>query len=266
LPDDGGQEKLHDPTEERLREAAREGNVACSREVVAAAALAAALGCIFIRHGAIGAAMGECARDFFTFSRHLSIDESSVLSLFYKALFYFVKAAAPVVIAGMAGGILANAIQTRFNWASRKNFFDLSKLDPVKGLRNIFSAAKAFDGLISLVKFGVFALVFYLMIRGELERMLALGAMTPDAALEAVISIAMIIAWRAMLLLIVLAIADYAFQRFTHRKSLRMSHQELLEEMRENEGDPAIRQYMRRRQRQISASRTAARARNARVG
>ena len=133
MADEGGQERLHAPTEERLKEAARQGNLAYSKEVVTAAAFASALAYIFIRHGAIRAAMEDCLRDFLAFSRRMSVDESSIAPLFMDALVHFAGIAGPIVVAAMAGGLLANVIQTQFNWASRKSFFDPSRLDLARG-------------------------------------------------------------------------------------------------------------------------------------
>ena len=118
--------------------------------------------------------------------------------------------------------------------------FDLTKLNPVNGIKQLFSQKKLIELLMTLVKVTLVALVMYYLIRGEIGDILALSGGTPKDVYQGFI----ILLRRAFHIVVgiffVLAVIDLVVQRALHIKSLRMDLEEIKNESKENEGDPLI--------------------------
>jgi flagellar biosynthetic protein FlhB len=97
----------------------------------------------------------------------------------------------------------------------------------------------------SILKLVVVGLVVYLAIRAEVFRILELSALSPSALLIEIGSIAGLVALKASIVILVIALLDFAYTRYEYEKSLKMSKQEVKEEARQSEGDPQIKGKIR---------------------
>ncbi|MCX7014526.1 MAG: EscU/YscU/HrcU family type III secretion system export apparatus switch protein [Candidatus Sumerlaeota bacterium] len=262
---DSAQEKTFEPSAERLRKAREEGSVVFSKEVVTAASFLGMLVWFFLVRHAFSAAFGDCVRDFFAFTRFGEIDGGGAQVIFLEALRYSLRIAGPLIGLALVLGVAASMSQTGFQIATKKKLFDFTRLDPVGGFTRAFALTHWFDGLKAALKAALFGYVCYATIRASLDRILIMGAMPPGQALEAAVGLAMLIVFRAGLMMIAFAAADYLFQWWQRRKKLMMSHQEMKEEMKESEGDPIFRRRIRSKQMEMSRRRTMAAVKTADV-
>jgi flagellar biosynthetic protein FlhB len=131
----------------------------------------------------------------------------------------------------------------------------LDRIDPGAGLRRIFSARSAFELCKGLLKMALMLLITWITLRGESRALIGLGDLELLPGLVVLGKIALKLAGRLVLLMAVLAIADYAFQRWQHEKDIMMSMQELKQEFKETEGDPLLKSRLRALQREMAVAR-----------
>jgi flagellar biosynthetic protein FlhB len=161
----------------------------------------------------------------------------------------------PILGLLMLGGILASALQVGLLWIPDKLSPDISRLNPLAGLQRIFSLTGTMRlgfGLLKVLLVTVVATSVVWMRWDEVLRSSALGIpefgkFLIDISLDTVV-------WAAVAL-VILAVLDYAAQRWKYEQDLRMTHQEVREEMRNMQGDPQIVARRRAIQRQMVLNR-----------
>lgn len=234
--------RTEQPTPKRLREARRRGEVAQSRELTGAAALAGGL-------LALAATGGSAARELASFLRaQLAVaasgsgDPATVLhvGLVTVGRLSFVPAVAALAAAGLAG-----ALQTGFTFAPGSLSPRADRVSPFQGLRRLLSPSSLFAVLLGLVKAGVLVAVAAVWLGGAAPTLAGLGRLDPRALWSALPSLAGLAA-RLVVACALLALGDLALVRFRHRRSLRMTQEEVRREHKEDEGDPAHRAERRR--------------------
>lgn len=131
--------------------------------------------------------------------------------------------------------------------------FKLEKLDPVKGLKNMFSVKSLFEVAKGLVKVGVVAYIAWTVVAAHMPELLGnIFAANKLAGFVAVSAIFWEFFWKSSIFLFVIAIIDFLFQRWKYMKDQRMSFKELKDEYKNTEGDPLIKSKRRQKQREIA--------------
>jgi flagellar biosynthetic protein FlhB len=147
----------------------------------------------------------------------------------------------PFLLFLVAMGLAVNWVQFGFILSGQPLLPNLNKINPVNGLSRMFSARGLMILAGSLLKVAAGGTVFWLRINWEIKRIMLLPSLTPHAGLSAVAGMIFRTGLELAIVLLVLAVIDYVFQRYQHEQDLRMTHQEVKEEMKRMEGDPAIR-------------------------
>jgi flagellar biosynthetic protein FlhB len=162
---------------------------------------------------------------------------------------------APFLIAVFGVALIANYIQVGFLFSTQPLALSLEKINPIAGFKRLFSMQSVVRVLINGAKAGLVGVVFYLAIKAGMKRYFSLGDCDIRAVIAFLAQEALAIAAKAGLVLLGLAMADYAFQRREHTKSLMMSKHELKEESKEVEGSPLIKSRIRSAQRELARQR-----------
>ncbi len=170
----------------------------------------------------------------------------------------------PVLAAAAGFSALADIAQTGFALSLRPLQPDLARLNPVQGLARLVSLRALVDLGRAVVKAGAVLALAYGPVRGLIIT-LAGGRIALVAALALCGRTALSIVFRAAAVQLVAGGADYAFRRWDMDRSLRMTAREVRDEMRETEGDPALRARRRGRQRELARRRMLAEVRRADV-
>ena len=136
---------------------------------------------------------------------------------------------------------------------------DLSKLNPVNGIKRLFSLRGVMELAKALLKVGIVAIIVWMVIRANILGVIQLPSLSLGDALDTSWSIALQIILDTGVVLFLLAIGDFVYQRWQFMKDMRMTKQEVKDESRDVEGDPFIRsrrqslQRERARQRMLQA-------------
>ncbi len=162
---------------------------------------------------------------------------------------------APFLMAVFGIALVANYLQVGFLFSTQPLSLSLDKINPISGFKRLFSMQSVVKVLINSAKAGLVGLVFYVSIKSSMDKYFSLGCCDVRAVIHFMAEEALAIAAKAALVLLGLAMADYAFQRREHTKSLMMSKHELKEESKEVEGSPLIKSRIKSAQRELARQR-----------
>lgn len=234
-------ERSEEPTAKRRDEARKKGQVAKSRLVIPAATLLAiALG---LRFGGaeLIARFERLFVGFFTISgaaKPLGREDLFALSL--EAGFLVGPVLLPlfggIIAAGVGGGML----QTGFVFSTEPLQFDLSRLNPMAGLRRLFTLDAAFEFVKALAAVIALGTLGFVYLCSDLPTLTALTSFQVEDLLAYATTETLVVIGLAATIISAFAAADYFYQRWRVEKQLRMSRHEVKEELREQEGDPQL--------------------------
>ncbi|MGM0602298.1 MAG: flagellar biosynthesis protein FlhB [Bacillota bacterium] len=255
MPDDGTGEKTEDPTPKRKRDAREKGNVAKSKEISQAFTLLASfLLLYFFMQQIMFNVMAGIERYFSDFIVDpLSVDMAG--RLLQDTMIYTVKTIYPVLIVTAVVGFFVNFLQIGPLFTTKNLAPDIKKMDPIKGLKNIFSLRGFVEFLKSLLKLGIIAFIAQSFLKNNIiifRRSLNQGL---ELALAEIALLISKMGFTIIAAMVLLGIFDLLYQRWQHNKDLKMSKYEVKQERKEMEGDPVILQKRREKQRQISLNR-----------
>ncbi len=259
-------EKTEAPTPRRKQEARADGNVARSTDLTAAVMLLAAIVALNILGTRMIMVLGHTTRVLLN-SEHLAnpTRTEGLGETVYYSVYMFAVALGPIVLAIAAIGLLASLGQVGFLLTLKPLQPNFGKLNPIKGVANLFSMRAGMRLLMSVLKVIVIALVAGWFVYSDMPRILHIAEMQALQAFAAAGTIVYSLALKLALLLLIMAIMDYAFQRWQHEQDLKMSKQDVKEEMKRMEGDPMVKQRRTRVARQLAMQRIAQAVPNADV-
>ncbi len=249
------QERTEQATPKRREEARKKGQVAKSREIPSVAVLGAVLLLLYFH----GAEMTEQIMDImvraFRLPGTLLIDQGN----FQRIVTYFAWRTLSVLILVFiivfVAGVLANILQVGFMISTESIAPKASKLDPIKGFQRLFSIQALVEFVKSIGKLGIVGVVSCIVVNRELHGIFPLAGESAGGIFLYIAGVSFRIIAATTLVLVLLAILDYAYQRWEHEKNLKMSRQEVKDEFKQTEGDPLVKSRIRRLQRDFARRR-----------
>jgi flagellar biosynthesis protein FlhB len=239
MPDYAGDKSL-DPTPHRRQQARREGHVAKSQDLGSAAVLLAGLAALLMLGGGLVGFLVEFCRNQLGGQPWLAADPQFAVSQWNATLWALARYLAPILGLLCLAGVAAQVLQVGFLFLPQRLAFDLARLNPLQGLRRIFSAANAVHLGFGIVKLSIVLAVGGVALYGQRTAILGMTELAPAAI---GLQMAEIVVWTALKVggaLLVLALLDYAYQWWRHERDLKMTPQELREELRNLEGNPQL--------------------------
>jgi len=255
MAEQGSEEKTESPSQKKRDDAKKEGQVAFSKEASSAALLGAFLLLFYFSGNVMLEAYKESL--IFTFE-NIYLAELDI-PLVEKLFKIFIKSSTMMVIPFFATtivvGVFASVAQVGINFTFKPMVPKLEKLSPLKGITRIFSKQAVSDLFKSLFKMGFIFYIGYYTFMENLEIIASFTSTDPKNLLIDSFTIIGIFVFRLFLALLALAVFDYMFQRWDLEQKLRMSKQELKEELKQSEGDPVLKSRIRQIQQQLSQAR-----------
>ena len=145
----------------------------------------------------------------------------------------------------MLAAVAGSVVQTGFVFATERIGFDVSHLSPLAGVKRLFSLRGFVELGKSVAKVGVVGAVAVMMLRGEIDRVSHMAALTPEDMVAEIGRLVLRLLAGILAVLTALAGADYIYQRLHLIRGLRMSRREIKEEQKQAEGDPLVRARLR---------------------
>ncbi|MBO8171002.1 MAG: flagellar biosynthesis protein FlhB [Bacillaceae bacterium] len=249
------QEKTEKATPRKKQEARKKGQVAKSMEIPSALImLFAFISFIFLGQMMLSGIIRIYQQ---TLSEYIlwQVTPNNIQVMFMQLTWESVKLVSPVLLVAMVAAIFANYIQIGFLFTTEPLKMKLNKLNPIEGAKKIFSWRALVEFVKSILKFVFVTLVVAIILWNAKEQILNLSVSTPGGVLQVISGLTAKLGVFVALLLIVLAVADYVYQRYDHEKSLRMSKQDIKDEHKKTEGDPLIKSKIKEKQREMAMRR-----------
>ena len=251
-------EKIYPATPHKRNESREKGQVAKSNELATTLALIGVLSFFFVAgydtyHHLIDIMYGA----FTAIGGQLSAGKTILIFLSLMGIAF--KIIAPVMIVAVIVGVLGNIFQIGLIFSSQPLMPQLSRINPISGFQRILSMRGLFEAVKSIFKIGLIGYIVYRTIMSGLVDVVSLvDADKSNIAALFVSTVGRIgfqVFLRAALALLFLSIFDFLYQRWQHEQDIRMTREEIREEMKRTEGDPEIRRRIRRVQRELSQAR-----------
>jgi flagellar biosynthetic protein FlhB len=255
MAEESAEEKTEAPSEKRRQDAREKGTVAKSTEINSVVVLLT--GILMLRFAGpwIYRQIAAAVVDYYSGISTISLTQETLISLAYKALLLFGKAALPIAGAIMIAGMIANVVQIGFLFTLKPLVPDFQKINPISGFGRLFSLRSLFEAAKNIVKLTIIAVVAWLTLKAEFPKMLQLSDTSVGMIWLFILSVGFKVMLRIAIVLIIIAILDYGYQRYEHEKKLKMTQQELKEERKQMEGDPQIKARIRALQREMARRR-----------
>jgi len=248
-------EKTEKATPKRRNDERKKGRVAKSQDVNTAFLLLF----VFILMAVFAGLMKDNMLALFqhTFTEYLNweLTETSVFQIFTESIIQFAKIVGPVMLIAIIAGVASNLMQIGFLFTTEPLKFDLKKIDPIQGAKRIFSIRALVELLKSLLKIVIIGTVTFFVIWMYKDEMMMVAFKNVESALSFFGRVTLIMGIAATIALLLLAVFDYAYQRFDFEKNIRMSKQDIRDEYKNIEGDPLIKSKIKEKQRQIAMRR-----------
>lgn len=249
------QEKTEQATPKRRQDAREKGQVAKSRELASVAVLGACLIYFYFGASAMANRMMDLMKLYFRQSGQLSISIDSLRFFLFDLAFQISTLLIPFLLVAFIAGFVVNILQVGFLFSSEAITPKFSKIDPIKGLQRLISLRSLVEFFKAILKIAIVGIVAYLTIKDESRMIVPLIDLNTTDIISYIGKVSFKILYTTCLILVILAILDYAYQKWEHERSLKMSKQEIKEENKQTEGDPLIKGRIKRLQREIARKR-----------
>ena len=249
-------EKTEKATPKKRQDSRKKGQVLKSQDVTSAILLLTVFLFLFF----IAGFMRDRFFIFFNYAfleyvplTHLDADK--VMLIYTEMLVQMAFILLPVMIAAVVAGLAGNLFQIGILFTAEPLKFDLKKIDPIKGLKRIFSIKAIIELMKSVLKISFIGATTVIILMSNIDKVLALAFKSPWDVMTTVAQLAALMGITAAFVLLFISILDFIYQKFDYEKNLRMSKQDIKDEHKNSEGDPIIKSRIKQRQREMAMRR-----------
>lgn len=256
-----GGEKTEPATQKKLEDARKEGQVAKSREIANGLGLMALFLCLKMFVGHIGTQLLEVFPNAYSRIPDVSIywegrmPEADTRAVFSMMLMETMVIIAPLLLIGFLVAFISDLIQVKWHPTAKPLQPKFSKMNPLKGFQKIFSVNSVVELIKSLAKIGLIILICYNYLKGKEMLLLNLYDKGLMEAISLAAEIVIDLGIRIAAVYMIIALADFAYQRVKFKNDMKMTKQEIKEEYKQQEGDPQIKGQIRQKMREASRRR-----------
>lgn len=250
MSDDAAGERTEQATSRRRDEARRKGQVASSREVSVVVMFAATAAACSLLGGRAFGTLATMMKQWLAGAGSVAVTETTLPTLVMQVGHDVLMLVAPFGLILLTAGVLAHILQTGWVWSTERLEWNFGRLNPLSGVKRLFSLRALMELVKSLFKIALIGSVVYWNLKDEILALPLLLQMETEQALFRAGGLALSLTLWATGALFALAAADFAYQRWQLSRDLRMTREEVKREQKESEGDPLIRSRIRTLQRQ----------------
>ena len=251
------EEKTEKATPKKRKDSREKGQVTQSKEVNSALVLLAA----FITLKFSGKYMYDNLVLFTNnmFVNYIDVNKiyniENVQKMMFETIIILIKIIGPIMMITLLTGVLASYIQIGFLFTTKTLKPKLNRINPIEGFKKLFSKKSLVELLKSLMKIVIVSYMAYKYISVEIDAIMNFLDMNLESIVAHIARITYKVGLRIGLVLLVLSLLDYGYQRWDSEKNLKMSKKEIKEEYKQAEGDPQIKSKIKEKQRQMAMNR-----------
>jgi len=240
MSDTDGASRTEEPTARKLERAREHGDVAKTPDLASLFSLAAAAGVLAIAGGMLARNLAEGLIPFLARPDEMTLQHGGAVEVARRAVMVAAPVLAAVMFATAVAGTAGNLIQTGFLFTPGKLKPDFSKVSLAQGFKRIFSIDGLMQFVKSLAKVAATGLIAWWVLKPHVNQLTNLAALEPGEVLPFTADILKRLMWSILALLLVIAGADWFWQRQRFMARMRMTKEEVKEDYRQSEGDPHV--------------------------
>ena len=257
--DGPGGEKTEPATAKKLSDARSEGQVCKSRELDQAATLVTLFLTLKVLVSFMGNNFLQIFHDIYnkipeTVSAR-ELNNIVVMSYLQQAVFASIKLAGPFFAAGVVVAFLINIVQVKWKVSTKPLKPKPDKFNPINGFKRMFSKDSLFELVKSIAKIALISVIAYTTLKSHIEEIFLLYNITLQQAVAEIGTLVIDVGFRISLIYCIIGAADYIYQRHKFNEDMKMTKQEVKDEMKNTEGDPQIKSKQRQRMQEASRRR-----------
>ncbi|MFO7765990.1 MAG: flagellar biosynthesis protein FlhB [Pelovirga sp.] len=245
MAEESGQERTETATAKRRDDFRQKGQVAQSKEVTTAGlfTLSLVMWLFYLRP------FWESLQDVYILSltrlRDFQVTPGEVVALAWAVGITLAKLLWPIFLVSLVVGLVSSFLQVGPLLSTKVFKPDISKFDPIKGMKKFVSKRSAMELVKSLAKVSLITYVAYLTVANEFEAAMGLGMLELNETLIFLSKLSLLVMGKTCAIMIVLAFIDFSFTRYEMEQKMKMTKQEVKEEHKDTEGNPQIKSRIR---------------------
>ena len=248
-------EKIHPATPRKIQQQRDKGNVAKSQDLNSAFLLLVSfIGLSFLGPLAFSHLL-KVMHHYLSDAAALRMESDNMQSFLIQGLIFMIPIILPLMVLIMVSGTLINIVQFGFMFSTQSLIPKFERLNPIKGFQRFFSMRSLVELIKSITKLTLIGWIAFMTIKGRLPELFLLMHESPEDGSGVAWELMAAIWWRIAAAIFVLGILDFAYQKWQHGQELKMTEQEMRDELKQYEGNPQIKQRIRAIQRQMSLNR-----------
>ncbi|PZE22438.1 flagellar biosynthesis protein FlhB [Paenibacillus xerothermodurans] len=248
-------EKTEPATPKKRQESREKGQVARSMDVPAAFILFFCILSFYLFGGYMKDQIMLIFRSVLNDYLLMDTTVENIEKLFQQLMVQSLLLLTPIMLVAVVIAIFSSYLQFGFLITGEPLKMKFSKLNPIEGARNIFGLRSLVELLKSLLKLFVIGYVVYSTLWEEKSHLMEFASIPLEGIFSIIASISLKLGIKIGIVLIVLALFDYMYQKYEFEKGIRMSKQDIKDEYKKTEGDPLIKGKIREKQRRMALQR-----------
>lgn len=238
-------ERSEEPTQKKLEDAHKKGDVAKSQEVNAWFVLTGATLVLLAFSQGLAGGLSQSFAGLLSNLHALPLDPVAVYDLVWRIVFaVFAALGLPLAVLVLAA-LSGNLVQHRLVWSAERMKPKLSKISPIKGFKRLFSLQSMINFAKGVAKLVIVSAVMFVIAWPERERLAGLVSLDPDLLLMTVRELSLKLLAGVVAIMAIVAALDMIWQRHSWHKRQKMSMREIKDEYKQSEGDPLVRAKLR---------------------
>ncbi len=247
---DDSQEKSQEPTSRRLEKAKEDGKVLSSKEAFVFTSMFMGVLLLYFSPMLLDDFLKIC-KSLFSFGPEL-VSGKSPLESMAKVIKFFLQVFLIFSIPLLIVSIITQFIVGGINFSIKSIYWKIEKINPIKGLKRIFSIKGLVELFKAILKVSLLGIISYFVINYYLADLTNLTTANLFSAVNRLSSFFPDLVISLLLALALIAFIDIVYQKYDYIKQLRMSHQDLKDEYKETDGQPEVKQKIRKLQAQAA--------------
>lgn len=259
--DGQGGEKTEPATEKKKQDARKEGQVAKSKEIESAFSLMALFLILKLYMSTLGNKLvGIFSLAYDDIPEYIKnydsrVNETSIITLYAECIIQLILILAPILLVAFGVSFVCDVAQVGWHPTSKPLQPKGSKINPISGFKKIFSKNAIVELIKSILKVVIILMVTYSYLKKNVNGLFLLYSTSLYEGVSSAGKLVIDLGIRISVAYLIIAFADFAYQRWKYSDDLKMTKQEVKDEYKQQEGDPQIKGKIRQRMREVSQRR-----------
>ena len=255
MPEENFQDKTEPATAKKKQEARKKGQVAKSKELGSIAILSAGVIYLFFCGKDITLELGNNIQQTFLIIPQFKSSDYNLMILLTQAAKTYLRMILPIMLTLSIIAILSNVLQTGFIWSVETLTPKMSKINPIAGVKKMFSMRSLVELAKSIAKILIVGWAAFSVLKDNISHLIPLVYQGKVQIISMLADTSLQVVTRCCYVIALLAILDFLYQKWDFEKNLKMTKQEVKDEFKQTEGDPMIKSRIRSIQREMARKR-----------